>query len=173
MQDIAAHVSDDVFRKHLAARERVLEARLAAEFAQQQAELKRRMEEQAASRIAPVRNLIIDKVLTLACPRCGMAFVDFTGCLALTCSRDTCKAAFCGVCLHDGGTDAHAHVRSCEFTNRDLFASQGQVPVLQNKWRTGRIRHILLDLSPELKRDVLASLANELRDVGLDAQAVA
>ena len=28
-----------------------------------------------------------ERILTLACPRCGQAFVNFTGCFALTCSR--------------------------------------------------------------------------------------
>ena len=56
---------------------------------------------------------IVDEILTLKCPRqeCRQAYVDFNGCAALRCAR--CPAAFCGWCLQDCGTDAHAHVRSC------------------------------------------------------------
>jgi hypothetical protein len=68
-------------------------------------------------------------VLTLRCPRCAAAFVDFDGCFALTCGavraaaadadaaapRQRCAAVFCGWCLTDCGDAAacHAHVRIC------------------------------------------------------------
>jgi hypothetical protein len=74
------------------------------------------------------RKHIVDKLLTLGCPRCGQAFVDYVGCLALTCGR--CRAAFCAWCLVDFGADAHRHVASCSqslakgqvFASADLFA---------------------------------------------------
>ena len=45
------------------------------------------------------RTHIVEKILTLACPRCGQAFLDYNGCVALTCSRAGCGAGFCGFCL--------------------------------------------------------------------------
>ena len=42
---------------------------------------------------------VVEKILTLACPRCGQAFLDYNGCVALTCSRAGCGAGFCGFCL--------------------------------------------------------------------------
>jgi hypothetical protein len=57
------------------------------------------------------RQHIVDELLTLHCPRCSAAFVDFSGCFALTCHR--CSCGFCGWCLGDCGADAHAHVLAC------------------------------------------------------------
>jgi len=73
------------------------------------------------------RRYLMDRILTLVCPRCRQAFVDFDGCLALSCGG--CGADFCGYfcelwtmsCLlisrfsrlMDCGEDAHAHVAVC------------------------------------------------------------
>ena len=70
------------------------------------------------------RMFVEERILTLACPRCGQAFVDFVGCFALTCSRD--KAAFCAYCLEDCGADAHRHVANCPHNiapGKALFAT--------------------------------------------------
>eukprot|EP01147_Barroeca_monosierra_P005799 gene5799-9025_t len=63
------------------------------------------------------RNHIVDNILTLHCPRqsCRQAYLDFSGCFALTCSR--CKAGFCAKCQKDCGSDAHSHVQQCVGTN--------------------------------------------------------
>ena len=45
------------------------------------------------------------------CPNCGVAFMDFTGCFALTCV--SCGSGLCGFCLKDCGGDAHQHTFSC------------------------------------------------------------
>ena len=58
------------------------------------------------------RLYICDKILTLRCPRCSTAILDFDGCFALEC--DNCKAGFCGWCLRDCGVDAHRHVVKCD-----------------------------------------------------------
>lgn len=53
-----------------------------------------------------LRHKIIDEILTLRCPRCKQAFLDFDGCFALTCG--SCPCRFCGWCLEDcGDHDAH------------------------------------------------------------------
>ena len=57
---------------------------------------------------------IIDDALTLRCPHCATAFVDFDGCAAIECR---CRGAFCALCL-TACTDmrtAHVHVRGCSF----------------------------------------------------------
>ena len=66
---------------------------------------------EASERLRGAREHVVEKILTLSCPRCTQAFVDFEGCFALNCSR--CRAAFCAYCLADCGKDAHAHVGSC------------------------------------------------------------
>jgi hypothetical protein len=54
---------------------------------------------------------VTETIFTLKCPRCSRAFVDFSGCFALSCHGCPCK--FCAICLADCGNDAHAHVREC------------------------------------------------------------
>lgn len=65
-----------------------VEARVAAE----------RIAEQNASERHRRKLHISEKILTLTCPRCGQAFVDFSGCMALTCSRTGCGCGFCAIC---------------------------------------------------------------------------
>ena len=73
---------------------------------------------------------VIDDLCTgcIACPHCSAPFVDFSGCMALTCGA--CNKEFCGVCLvkkHRGGVaDAHAQVLQCLEKYDDAFlASYG------------------------------------------------
>ena len=58
-----------------------------------------------------VRRHVVDRLLTLTCPRCSAVFLDFTGCFALTCHR--CNCGFCGCCPADCGGDAHQLVPHC------------------------------------------------------------
>jgi hypothetical protein len=55
---------------------------------------------------------VVSKILTLRCPKptCGAAFLDFTGCLALTCHH--CHVNFCAWCLREpgAGEEIHHHV---------------------------------------------------------------
>ncbi len=61
--------------------------------------------------------------INLKCPRCQMVFHDYDGCNALVCSKASCKAAFCAVCLKDCGRDAHEHVRKIHgnYFDREAF----------------------------------------------------
>eukprot|EP01047_Picozoa_sp_COSAG01_P082414 COSAG01_NODE_16820_length_1201_cov_1.062613_1_plen_53_part_10 len=45
-----------------------------------------------SARIYDARKHIVEELLTLKCPReaCRQAFIDFTGCFALTCGRCGC-----------------------------------------------------------------------------------
>lgn len=67
-------------------------------------------------------DIIIDDILTLKCPGCKNAFVDFDGCLALHCN---CGAHFCGKCMQkfDSSRDAHNHVLVC---NGDYYMTYAQ-----------------------------------------------
>jgi len=56
--------------------------------------------------------------LVLKCPKCAVAFIDFDGCLALTC--ENCKAGFCALCLENCG-DAHNHLQLVHGVVHDDF----------------------------------------------------
>ncbi|KAG8462182.1 hypothetical protein KFE25_011632 [Diacronema lutheri] len=66
-----------------------------------------------AGEVKQATDIIVETILTLRCPRCRQAFVDFSGCFALTCSRQGCGCGFCAWCLADCGADAHKHVSAC------------------------------------------------------------
>lgn len=57
----------------------------------------------------------VREVLTqaLSCPHCNVAFLDFSGCLSLSCAA--CGREFCGVCcrVHKESKDGHECVRNC------------------------------------------------------------
>ena len=55
----------------------------------------------------------LEKLLDLKCPRCEQVFIDFDNCMALSCAKAGCGAAFCGWCLADCGDNAHSHVAHC------------------------------------------------------------
>jgi hypothetical protein len=120
------------------------------------------------------RLFIEEVVLTLRCPRCDAAFVDFTACMALTCA---CTAAFCGWCLADCGRDAHAHVtmpcpakpRRVDALFPDGEASlHGEQKTFERHWRQrhgGRVREVLRGFSPQVRRDVYEALKGRLLEL--------
>ena len=105
----------------LSAKERELVEQMNEEHREKmEQELKRLREKGAEERAIDMhREHVVEKILTLACPRCSQAFVDFSNCFALTCSRCTCH--FCAYCLKDSGYDPeeiknHEHVRTCKYS---------------------------------------------------------
>ena len=108
-KDIASNVSDEAFEAYLRAREKLKEETMAEEM---RTEMERRVELEreraaagagAAEKLRAAKEHIIENILTLCCPRCKQAFVDFDGCFALSCSR--CGAGFCAYCLADCGDE--------------------------------------------------------------------
>merc|ERR1712196_117726 len=72
------------------------------------------------------RNKIVEDILTLHCPACGQAFLDFSNWFALWCC--SCNTAFCAYCqknCRSENNDAHNHVSRCKYNiapNKSLFA---------------------------------------------------
>jgi hypothetical protein len=60
--------------------------------------------------VADVRDVLTK---ALSCPHCGAPFLDFSGCLSLTCAA--CNREFCGVCSrkHSETADGHQAVAGC------------------------------------------------------------
>lgn len=113
-----------------------------------------------------LRLRVVDEVLTLRCPRCSQAFLDFEGCFALKCSK--CPCTFCGWCLADCGSDAHAHVRKCSAKPPGadtFFGSRQQFEEAQRKRQTLKLYEFLATLSGEERQRLLEALEADLRDL--------
>jgi hypothetical protein len=131
----------------------------------------RSCEEYKQSQMPPdhLRLKIVDEILTLRCPRCRQAFLDFDGCFAIRCN--VCQCGFCGWCLQDCGTDAHAHVRKC--SNRPpgheetYFGTKEQFIRAQKINRERKIHDFLSTLSKEDAKKALQSCKDDLTDLGI------
>ena len=130
-ETVAAHVPAAAFEAYLHARGRIQEQQLVQQLEQQfeerMAAERRRVQELRGDelRVEQTVRHIHDRILTLKCPRCEAAFVDFNGCFALACHR--CQCGFCAYCLADCGGDAHAHVAACPHGLQDGYgADQAQ-----------------------------------------------
>jgi hypothetical protein len=120
-----------------------------------------------------LRHRIVEEILTLRCPRCAQAFVDFEGCFALACSKCPCK--FCGWCLADAGTssdDAHRHVRNCKTKPPGAdayFGTFAQFEAAQRKRRQTLLTAFVSKLPPEAQTAArnAQSLKADLTDLGI------
>ena len=191
-KDIAAAVSHDTFEAYLDARSKLRE-RLVAEEMEAQMEARLRLERERAKRgagkeekLRVAKEHVIETILTLACPRCKQAFVDFDGCFALKCSR--CAAAFCAYCLADCGRDAHQHVGTCPEGQASVKAAKkqkgvggraiGNLPatvygtkeafdVAQKRRRCRYLALYLEKLDESGQRELVSALATELKDLDI------
>jgi len=88
----------------------------------------------------------ISECLIPRCPRCGSGFMGLDGCFSV--KYRNCPCSFCGFCLADCGSDAHAHV---------LTHGRGYYGHFQDFQRgfgqraTEKIRNILGSVNPDLK----------------------
>ncbi|KAG7363889.1 AAA domain containing protein [Nitzschia inconspicua] len=88
---------------------------------------------------------ILSEQLNMKCPRCQQVFIDYSGCNALTCSNDECKAAFCAVCLKDCGENAHPHVRE---QHGDLF-DRAAFEAAKQQREVEKIKSYMLEIQSE------------------------
>ncbi len=121
-------------------------------------------EERMAERL---RLEIIENILTLRCPGCKCAFIDYVGCAALTCSK--CNAHFCALCLIDCGADAHAHVAHCidNPTPGNVFISQEQFNKQHSKRRENLIKEKLKNQTEKTKNIICQRMEKDFRDLGI------
>jgi hypothetical protein len=165
--EIAKHVTSAAFEIYVKGRMELLEDRMAGEFEQR---LKERIVQECAQlqqlddkqrRVRLACRHIEEDILTCKCPRCGQAFVDFTGCFALSCSR--CDCGFCAWCGADSGSnDAHPHVARCTSRPAHLkdpyFAPFSEFEKSKQRIRAQRLRRFLSTLDAETQ----ASLRKEM-----------
>ena len=92
-----AQSAKDAFGQFMKAKLNVAEQQIVADMEARIAADRVRAEMNASERHR--RKLhICEKILTLTCPRCSQAFLDFDGCMALKCSRAGCGCGFCAIC---------------------------------------------------------------------------
>lgn len=170
---IARHADADAFdilnKKRLQLRESELTRDLEKDFNERLAREKEKMITMAAKdaeerKILEARTHIAEDLLTLKCPRCGQAFLDFSGCFALTCVRQGCGCGFCACCLEDCGDDAHTHVARCKaggvFGSFDEFEAQ-------QRQRKRKIVADYLKQEPGLRGKILEECKKDLQDCGI------
>jgi len=137
------------------------EARLRNEFERIQA-----IKDEDERKSERIRLDIIENILTLRCPRCKCAFIDYTGCAALTCSN--CKASFCALCLKDCGTNAHSHVLNCpENKHKDLFIPEKEFNRHHSIRREQLINEKIKDQSNKTKRLLSQRMEKDFGDLGI------
>jgi len=180
---IATHTSADRFGEYFAARSAIKERQLAKE-------LEKGVEQRIELRVAAIaalsdaekrlrshRKHVIERILTLACPRCSRAFIGFEGCFALKCSawvegQENSCCQFCAYCLKDCGRNAHAHVREMNCPgNQGLFKSVEVFEATQLVRRERLLKEYLAGIKDENeKTELVVNFATELLDLGLDPQ---
>jgi len=112
---------------------------------------------------------ITEQILVDACPRCGLVFMDFTGCFALKCgSKAGCTCHFCGWCLKDCGSNAHDHVRRCRLKHRDnhqnYYGTREQFEQVRQTRQLEALRGYILDIDDvTLRKQVLDKLKPHVR----------
>ena len=197
-KDVAARLTHETFERYLRSRAAIREAAVAEEMRVEMearvATEKRRAEALATEagsveKLRSAKEHIVERILTLACPRCTQAFVDFEGCFALNCGR--CRAAFCAYCLADCGRDAHAHVGTCAegkdslkqsggSANRRIgghpatvYGTKAMFDVAQKRRRCKHLALFLERHDETTRARLLREIEPELRDLGITPADVA
>jgi hypothetical protein len=105
------------------------------------------------------------------CPGCRAAFIDWTGCCALTGANASCGAAFCGGwCLaRDTGGDAHGHVLTCAANPNPgtYFGTPPQILAVQRARQRTLVTAFLRALDPDARGRALDAVARDLDDLGI------
>jgi hypothetical protein len=113
---------------------------------------------------------IVEDLLTLKCPSCRAAFLDFTGCFLLSCHR--CKCQFCGWCL--AANQDHHHVAGCTHNatpDHSVYATPQQFERAQVARREREVGRYLQSIDDARVRDkVLAGCAQSFADLGVDVK---
>eukprot|EP00525_Craspedostauros_australis_P008481 CAMPEP_0198132724 /NCGR_PEP_ID=MMETSP1442-20131203/58963_1 /TAXON_ID= /ORGANISM="Craspedostauros australis, Strain CCMP3328" /LENGTH=185 /DNA_ID=CAMNT_0043793795 /DNA_START=37 /DNA_END=594 /DNA_ORIENTATION=- len=117
---------------------------------------------------------ICNSTLNLSCPHCHVAYVDFTGCVAIECSK--CKGYFCGYCHAKATSWNHAHtlVETCPMNEKpgDPYGSPEIIKRVQKKYRIGKLKASLQQYGKEMQTAVLTELGKELSALDIQTSEV-
>lgn len=173
---LAKALREDTFGKYMDAKAKVAEQRINAEL---EAGFEERLQAERAraggAQREAIKEHVVQKIFTLACPRCSQAFVDFNGCMALTCSRAGCGCGFCALCQEDCGGDAHGHVgRGCPLAKSigvkptEFHLPDAEYHTAMTRAKGRRLKEYLASLTEAQRQHALADCAMEMADLGLD-----
>lgn len=125
------------------------------------------IQDEAERKVERLRLEIIEEILTLRCPGCKCAFIDYTGCAALTCG--ICKVGFCALCLVNCGTDAHSHVPNCQYNQpgREIFINEDKFKKTHSKRRENLINQKLKNETDKVKNTIIKKMEKDFRDLGI------
>jgi len=165
------------FSVYTAGKMSLLEERLVQEIGQAEkarfeAELAKLQAMTEGQREVDVARRKLETLLNLKCPRCKQVFIDFDACMALSCAKAGCGAAFCGWCQADCGSDAHSHVRNCpkKPAGADMFFDrENQRFDVWKRMRGEAVTTFLGGLEERLRPKVVQVCARMLRDAGVGA----
>ena len=168
LQAMSGKISSELFEKvkKVAIEKNICEMRLKFQKKLEEKELEL-LEKTREGKIRIHVDHVIDNILTLKCPRCKKAFVDFSGCFALKCyqneqDKNQCSCQFCAYCLKDCGSDAHSHVRDeCPFSLNpgNYFGKEEDFLTAQYLRKNRELRKYLVqDISPDILPKVLEAL---------------
>lgn len=177
---LAKALPEAAFTQYTAAKERVAEQRINAQL---EHDFEERLQVERARAAAAggdaereaTRQHIVERILTLACPRCQQVFVDYDGCMALTCSRVGCGCGFCALCQADCGNDAHQHIgHGCPLAP-SIGVKKGQFHLSRREYekasaraREIKLREYLSTLTEARRQHALQDCQRELRDLGIN-----
>lgn len=124
---------------------------------------------------------IMDSIVTLHCPHCNLAILDFDGCFAVEHRSDTislghgCGLYFCGWCLAKFGSnsDCHVHVKICP---RNLHPGTyfGEFPAdfnsVHGASRRSQVLQYLRDniLDDKEREETTKAIRGDLSGLGID-----
>jgi len=123
------------------------------------------------------RKHIAEHILTLHCPRCTKAMLDFDHCFAVT--FNGCGCEFCAWCLQDcggGGVDggaAHRHVRKCSKNQEQGGKVYSTLERFNSVHNQRRREEVLVYLEEHIKQKELRTLvknaiAKDLEGLGIE-----
>jgi ankyrin repeat protein len=78
---------------------------------------------------------LLDETKNMCCPNCRTVFLDFDGCVKLTCNN--CGIFFCGLCINysDNNKDnVYSHINNCEYsTEKKIYYDKGELSIIHSK----------------------------------------
>jgi serine/threonine protein kinase len=130
-----------------------------------------------AERVRQLRVLCVEQDLTMHCPRCAAAFIDYTGCNCLVCGQ--CGCNFCALCLKGCGSSGECHQHySSEHIAIGEVASFYDATAFQRTQQERRVKKLstrlqLLSDEPDLQAALLEELLrNDLPALGITREDV-